>query len=31
MKTYKAKDLLTERYGNKGSDSREKFRESAYS
>ncbi len=31
MKTYKAKDLLTERYGQKGSDSREKLRDSAYS
>ncbi len=31
MKTYKAKDLLAERYGQKGSDSREKFHESAYS
>jgi ribosome-binding protein aMBF1 (putative translation factor) len=31
MKTYKAKELLTERYGKKGSESREKFRESAYS
>ena len=31
MKTYKAKDLLSERYGQKGSDSREKFRENAYS
>jgi len=31
MKTYKAKDLLDERYGKKGSDSREKFRENAYS
>lgn len=31
MRTYKAKDLLAERYGKKGSDSREKFRESAYS
>lgn len=30
MKTYKAKDLLTERYGEKGSETREKFRESAY-
>ena len=31
MKTYKAKDLLKEPYGEKGSGSREKFRESAYS
>ncbi len=31
MRTYIAKDLLTERYGQQGSDSREKFRESAYS
>ena len=31
MKTMKAKDLLTERYGKKGSESREKFREEAYS
>ncbi|HKL33750.1 MAG TPA: helix-turn-helix transcriptional regulator [Tangfeifania sp.] len=31
MKIYKAKDLLTERYGKKGSESREKFHESAYS
>ena len=31
MKSYKAKDLLSERYGQKGSDSREKFRENAYS
>ncbi len=31
MKTYKAKDLLTERYGQKGSDSLEKLRDSAYS
>lgn len=31
MKTIKAKDLLTERYGKKGSESREKFREEAYS
>ena len=31
MKTYKAKDLLTERYGQKGSDTREEFRDSAYS
>ncbi len=31
MKTYKAKDLLAERYGQKGSESREQFRESAYS
>lgn len=30
MKALKAKDLLTERYGKKGSESREKFRESAY-
>ncbi len=31
MKTYEVKDLLNKRYGKKGSDSREKFRESAYS
>jgi ribosome-binding protein aMBF1 (putative translation factor) len=31
MKTYKANDILTERYGKKGSESREKFRKSAYS
>ena len=31
MKTYKAKDLLSERYGQKGSASREKFSENAYS
>jgi len=31
MKTYKAKDLLDERYGQKGSDRREKFRDNAYS
>ena len=31
MKTYKVKDLLDERYGQKGSESREKFRDSAYS
>jgi ribosome-binding protein aMBF1 (putative translation factor) len=31
MKTMKAKDLLEERYGKKGSASREKFREEAYS
>ena len=31
MKTMKAKDLLTERYGEKGSESREKFRDDAYS
>ncbi|RCW38368.1 helix-turn-helix domain-containing protein [Marinilabilia salmonicolor] len=31
MKTMKAKDLLAERYGKKGSESREKFREDAYS
>ena len=31
MRTYKAKDLLSERYGKEGTDSREKFRESAYS
>jgi len=30
MKTMKAKDLLEERYGKKGSESREKFREEAY-
>ncbi len=30
MRTYKAKNLLSERYGQKGTDSREKFRESAY-
>ncbi|MFO8068291.1 MAG: helix-turn-helix transcriptional regulator [Bacteroidales bacterium] len=31
MKTYKAKDLLAERYGKKGSLVREQFREGAYS
>jgi len=31
MKIMKAKDLLEERYGKKGSESREKFREEAYS
>jgi ribosome-binding protein aMBF1 (putative translation factor) len=31
MRTYKAKDLLAERYGQEGSDSRDKFRENAYS
>jgi len=31
MKTIKAKNLLEERYGKKGSKSREKFREEAYS
>jgi ribosome-binding protein aMBF1 (putative translation factor) len=31
MKTYKAIDLLNERYGQKGSESGEKFRENAYS
>jgi ribosome-binding protein aMBF1 (putative translation factor) len=31
MKTMKAKDLLTERYGKKGSESRERFRQEAYS
>jgi ribosome-binding protein aMBF1 (putative translation factor) len=31
MKTIKAKDLLEERYGKKGSRTREKFREEAYS
>lgn len=31
MKTMKAKDLLAERYGKKGSKRREKFREEAYS
>lgn len=30
MKTYKAKELLEERYGAKGSENREKFRENAY-
>ena len=30
MKTMKAKDLLEERYGKIGSESREKFREEAY-
>jgi len=30
MKTSKAKDLLAERYGKPGSESRELFRESAY-
>jgi ribosome-binding protein aMBF1 (putative translation factor) len=31
MRTYKAKELLAERYGQEGSDSRDKFRENAYS
>jgi ribosome-binding protein aMBF1 (putative translation factor) len=31
MKTFKAKDLLVERYGKKGSENRERFREEAYS
>lgn len=31
MKTIKAKDLLAKRYGEKGTESREKFREDAYS
>ncbi|MCF8373629.1 MAG: helix-turn-helix domain-containing protein [Bacteroidales bacterium] len=31
MKILKANDLLTERYGKEGSESREKFREEAYS
>ncbi|MCP4552408.1 MAG: helix-turn-helix transcriptional regulator [Bacteroidetes bacterium] len=31
MKTTKAKDLLSERYGKKGSKNRGKFREEAYS
>jgi ribosome-binding protein aMBF1 (putative translation factor) len=31
MKTYKAKEILTERYGKEGTESREKFRENAYS
>lgn len=31
MKAIKANDLLEERYGKKGSKSREKFREEAYS
>lgn len=31
MKTIRANDLLAERYGKKGSESREKFREQAYS
>jgi len=31
MKIMKAKDLLQERYGESGSESREKFREEAYS
>ena len=30
MKIMKAQDLLAERYGKKGSESREKFREEAY-
>ena len=30
MKAIKAKDLITERYGIEGSESREKFREDAY-
>jgi ribosome-binding protein aMBF1 (putative translation factor) len=31
MKTMKAKDLLAERYGEKGTESRAKFRDEAYS
>ena len=31
MKTMNAKELLAERYGKEGSESREKFREEAYS
>lgn len=31
MVKYKAKDLLDERFGQKGSESREKFRNNAYS
>ena len=31
MKTIKAQDLLAERYGKEGTESREKFREEAYS
>ncbi len=31
MKTYNAKDLLAKRYGKEGSESREEFREEAYS
>ena len=31
MKILKAKDLLAKRYGEKGSENREKFREEAYS
>ena len=31
MKTIKAKDLLAERYGKIGTESREKFRDEAYS
>ena len=31
MKIMKAKDLLAERYGEKGSENREKFRDEAYS
>ncbi len=31
MKTIRANDLLAERYGKKGSESREKFRDQAYS
>ena len=31
MKTYRAKDILAERYGEVNSESREKFREEAYS
>lgn len=31
MKAMKAKDLLDERFGKKGSETREKFREEAYS
>jgi ribosome-binding protein aMBF1 (putative translation factor) len=30
MKTMKAKDLLLERYGKEGSESRERFREESY-
>ncbi len=30
MKAIKARDLLAKRYGEKGSESREKFREDAY-
>ena len=31
MKTYKAKNLLEERFGKEGSESREKFRDNAFS